>query len=120
MHHRILVADDDSDCLDIICKVLELGGADVMRVTNGGDLLERLEQGEYELVITDVSMPSMTGIEAMRSARRLGCKTPAIVMTARQDALAAEDISALGDDVLFLPKPFHLDDLDAAVAKLLD
>ena len=71
VERRILVADDDLDLLHVVCRALELTGANVVRAKTGSELLERLGEGKYVLVITDVSMPSMTGLEAMRSARGL-------------------------------------------------
>ncbi len=117
---RILVADDDADVLHVVCRALELEGAEVVRAHSGHELLSRLGEGTYALVITDVAMPSMTGIEAVRSARRLGSITPVIVMTALYEPTIVPEIDALGSDVVLLRKPFDLDGLYGAVAKLLD
>jgi len=116
---RILVADDDFQLLSVITRALEQDGADVVRASSGDELIERLAEGPYALVITDISMPWMTGLQAMHSARYLGLSTPVIVMTALKGEEIAQQVAALGDNVLFLRKPFELQELEAAMAKLL-
>jgi CheY-like chemotaxis protein len=109
---RILVADDDLALLDVISEVLEQRGTQVIRARSGAELIESLgEQGPFDLVITDVSMPWMSGLQAMHSARTAGMSTPVIVMTALKDDRLAAQVQLLGHDAILLRKPFTLEKL---------
>ena len=123
MTARILVADDDPDMLDAVEASLGRSGAQVFRAANGAEMVQRVAaEGPFDLVITDISMPWMSGLQVARSARGAGQNTPIIVMTAlrdRQLARFAADLRALGDDVVMLRKPFELGDLEKAVGRFL-
>lgn len=120
VHARILVADDDVDLLEAVAEALEGLGAEVVRARSGDELIEKVgEEGPFDLVVTDVSMPWMTGLQAMHSARTAGLETPIIVMTALRDAAIPRQVGTLGTNALLLRKPFPLADLEAATRQLL-
>lgn len=113
---RILVADDDPELLQLVVNALSLRGFDVVAATTGGELLEGIaEEGPFSLVVTDVAMPWMTGLQVMHSARSAGMSCPVIVMTALRSHRTAAQVAALGVEVQLLYKPFSIEDLDAAV-----
>lgn len=117
---RILVADDDAAVLDTVAAALEQLGAHVVRARSGAELIEQLgEDGPYDLVVTDVAMPWMSGLQAIHSARVAGLAMPVIVMTALKDGRIEAQIRALGHDAVLLRKPFALDDLRVATTTLL-
>jgi CheY-like chemotaxis protein len=117
---RVLVADDDPQLLDAVCDALIGRNAHVVRATSGADLIEQLATaGPFDLVITDVSMPWMSGLQAMRSTRAAGLATSVIVMTALTDPRIPAQVKSLGANAVLLRKPFELDDLETAAAKLL-
>jgi len=117
---RILVADDDPDLLGAVAAALERLGAEVVRAQNGGELIERLaEEGPFTLVVADVSMPWMSGLQVMYSARTAGLGIPVVVMTALKDQHLAEQVQALGPNAVLLRKPFELDELESAVSSLV-
>jgi CheY-like chemotaxis protein len=117
---RILVADDDVALLDVIAEVLEQRGAQVMRARSGAELIESIgDAGPFDLVITDVSMPWMSGLQAMHSARTAGMSTPVIVMTALRDEHLDAQVQLLGHDAVLLRKPFTLNTLCTTAAELL-
>jgi DNA-binding response OmpR family regulator len=116
---RVLVADDDSQLLDTVREVLTRLDADVVRASSGGDLIEQLATaGPFDLVITDIGMPWMSGLQAMRSTRAAGLATPVIVMTALKDPRIPAQVTSLGANVVFLRKPFGLSELTAAASAL--
>jgi len=120
LHARILVADDDVALLDAVADSFEHFGADVTRAQSGAELIERLgEEGPFDLIVTDVSMPWMSGLQAMHSARSAGLSTPVIVMTALKNGKVATQTDTLGAHALLLRKPFALGELQAAAEKLL-
>jgi CheY-like chemotaxis protein len=116
---RALVADDDREILRIVAQTLEQFGADVTCATTGGELLQALSEAQVDVVIADVAMPWMTGLQVMHSARTAGLMTPVVVMTALRDSKVADTAAALGQHAAFLQKPFGIEDLYAALRSVL-
>lgn len=113
---RVLVADDDEDLLLTVTAALEACGLEVMKAENGVQLVEHLiKDGPFDLVVTDLTMPWMTGVTAMDSARHAGLEMPVIVMTAHRNPEIPEQVRSLGGRTTLLHKPFALDALRAAV-----
>ena len=119
-HAHVLVADDDPQLLDAVAEALTTMGADVRRATSGAELIDQLAHaGPFDLVITDVGMPWMSGLQAMHAIRTAGLGTPLIVMTALPDERIPSQVRALGDNAVLLRKPFDLRQLIAAASPLL-
>ena len=117
MKARVLVADDDAASLALVADALERIGCDVTRADDGNELLQALAAGApFDLLVTDISMPWMTGLQVAYSAREAGMTTPVIVMTAL--AIDQSQVDALGHTVL-LRKPFGTKQLEAAALQLL-
>lgn len=118
---RILVADDDLSLLEAVSESLEALGARVIRASSGAELIEQIgEEGPFDLVVTDISMPWMSGLQAMHSARTAGLSTPVIVMTALDAERIASQVRTLGSDAVLLRKPFALDELAGEAKRLLE
>ncbi|HUK33635.1 MAG TPA: response regulator [Vicinamibacterales bacterium] len=117
---RILVADDDPLMLDSVAEALSGMGARVTRAASGAELVDEMAAaGPFDLVVTDVAMPWMSGLTAMRAARTAGLGTAVIVMTGRRDERIPSQVRALGPNAVLLRKPFGLDDLEKVVSTLL-
>ena len=117
---RVLVADDDPILLATVADCLDGWGADVVPVESGLDLVAQIAEGSpFDLIVTDVSMPWMTGLQAVHTVRHVGVGTPVIVMTARADASLAASVRALGGAAALLKKPFSIAALKDAAARLL-
>ncbi len=117
---RVLVADDDPELLDVVAEGLTRLGADVIRARNGAELIDRLaENGPFDLVVTDIAMPWMTGLRAIHAARTAGVGTPVIIMTALRDEGLSARVEALGGNAALLNKPFDLTDLESIAVSLL-
>jgi CheY-like chemotaxis protein len=113
---RALVADDDLEFLDVVSKALEQFGAAVVRASSGGELLEEIAaRAPFDVVITDVTMPWMSGLQVMHSARTAGLSGPILVITGSRDAKTAAQVAALGERVTLLYKPFSIAELRAAL-----
>ena len=116
----VLVADDDSLLLSTIADALTDAGASVTTAGSGAELIEQLaNEGPFDLVITDISMPWMNGLQAMHAIRTAGLGTPLIVMTALPDERIPSQVRALGANAVLLRKPFDLSQLIAAASPLL-
>jgi DNA-binding response OmpR family regulator len=117
---RVLVADDDHELLDAISDGLVRLGADVTCSRNGAELIESLaDKGPFDLVVTDIAMPWMTGVQAIHAARTAGLGTSVIVMTALRDESIPARVQALGKNAALLYKPFALAELEALALSLL-
>lgn len=116
---RILVADDDADLLEVVVEALKETGANVASAKSGAELLKRLgEDASFDLIIADVLMPWMTGLQVASSVRDAGLEVPVILMTGTRDASLAERVDSL-ERTLLLRKPFGHRELKAAVEKML-
>jgi two-component system OmpR family response regulator len=117
---RILVADDDPGILEAVAYALEDLGAEVIRARSGAELIEHLgTHGPFDLVVTDVSMPWMSGLQAMHSVRPAGLPTPVIVITALEADQVAEQVRTLGRNAVLMRKPFPLAELQDTARTLL-
>lgn len=115
---RILVADDDPTSLDLVGRAMERLGCSVYSAEDGGQLLQAIaEYGPFDLIVTDVAMPWMTGLQVVHSARTAGVMTPVIVMTASQ--VTPSEVELLGTNTTLLRKPFRQIDLIRAMQRLL-
>jgi len=119
-HAHVLVADDDPQLLDAVAEGLAHLGAHVACARSGADLIEQLATaGPFDLVVTDIRMPWMSGLQAMHSTRAAGLSTSVIVMTALTDERIPAQVRALGENAVLLRKPFELGELESAASMLL-
>jgi two-component system response regulator MprA len=115
---RILVVDDEPAVQNALSRALTLERYAVAQAADGRQALDQLAAAAYELVILDVSMPHVDGLEVCRRLRDGGDRTPVLMLTAREqvdDRVAGLDAGA--DD--YLVKPFALRELLARVRALL-
>lgn len=97
-------------------------GIEVTRVDSGAELVRRLaspDADRYDLIVTDVSMPWMSGLQVARAAQQAGLQTPTLFITALKDHNIDVQIDALGKNALLLRKPFGLDQLIDAIHSLM-
>lgn len=100
----------------MVSRVLGRLGLEVITASSGAELLENVaEQGPFDLVVTDVAMPWMSGLQVMHSARAAGMRCPVIAITALRDSRTADQVETLGTEVRRLNKPFSVDELEEAV-----
>jgi CheY-like chemotaxis protein len=117
---RVLIADDDPQLLEAVSDAFAQLDAHVVRASSGADLIEQLATaGPFDLVVTDISMPWMSGLQAIRSTRAAGLPTSVIVMTALADPRIPAQVKALGANAILLRKPFELSELESAASMLL-
>jgi len=95
----ILVADDNEDNLQIISRILQSNGFEVIVERNGKDALERARQARPELIVMDVMMPEMSGTEVLTELRESAhtARIPVILLTAmsqNEDVIAGYQIGA--------------------------
>jgi two-component system response regulator MprA len=115
---RVLVVDDDKAVRESLRRSLEFNGYDVALAADGAEALAGIANTAPDVVIMDVMMPRLDGIEATRALRTAGNDLPILVLTAR-DAVGdrVEGLDAGADD--YLTKPFALQELLARLRALL-
>lgn len=115
---RILVVDDEVHLADGIRENLEAEGYRVEVAHDGREGLERVRAGHYDLLVLDVMMPNMDGLELCAQLRAEGRQTPVLFLTVKNDpADRVRGFEAGGDD--YLAKPFHLRELLLRVGAIL-
>ena len=115
---RVLVVDDDRSVRDSLRRSLEFNGYAVAQASDGAEALVAVGVEQPDVVVMDVMMPRLDGIEATRALRAAGHDVPILVLTAR-DAVGdrVEGLDAGADD--YLTKPFALQELLARLRALL-
>ncbi len=114
----VLLADDDESICAVIRQALARKGYAVRQTDNGSELLAWVKKGAGDLVITDVRMPELDGLSALRGIREVRPELPVIVISAQSTFQTAVDADRQGANE-YLPKPFDLHELLASVAALL-
>jgi two-component system cell cycle response regulator CpdR len=115
---KILLAEDDNDMRRFLVKALEQAGYEVMSYDNGLSAYHRLREEPFELLLTDIVMPEMDGIELARRASELDPDIKIMFITGFA-AVALNPDSQAPKDAKVLSKPFHLRDLVNEVHKVL-
>jgi|SoiMethySBSTD1v2_1073268.scaffolds.fasta_scaffold75501_4 EAL domain-containing protein (putative c-di-GMP-specific phosphodiesterase class I)/CheY-like chemotaxis protein len=113
---RVLVVDDEPPILRIVDRVLSARGCVTVCCQDGLDAARRLDASDFEVVISDISMPGMSGIELLRKVREHDLDVPVILMTgapAIGTAVKAVEFGAFR----YLTKPFDLDELGQVVSR---
>ncbi|MBI1349867.1 MAG: response regulator [Actinomycetales bacterium] len=118
MTSTILAVDDEDAIADLICDALSLAGYRTVRAGHGMEALRLLRETPIDLVVLDISMPTMDGFEVLERMRSIGDHRPVIILTARQDRQDVHRGFELGADD-FVRKPFGIEELTMRVAAVL-
>ena len=112
---RILVVDDETPVRDVLTEYFATEGYDVEAAGSGVEALAAVRGGRADLVLLDVRMPGLDGVQVLRRIRELDRRVPVIMVTANEDVGLAKETLKLGA-VDYVAKPFDFDYLDRAVA----
>lgn len=117
MQEHILIVDDEQPITEVLSTVLQNEGFDVDTAVNGRDGLDHAERKHYDLVLLDIMMPVLDGIEMLRRLRQdeRNADVPVILMSAGAQTL--RDIGA--EYSAFLAKPFNLPQLLGTIKDVL-
>lgn len=115
---RILLVEDHVELSRWVARALTESNFDVERAMNGADADALLAAHEYDLLILDLSLAKMDGLEVLKRLRARGSRTPVLIVTARSEVADRVKGLNLGADD-YLAKPFELAELEARVKALL-
>ncbi len=111
---RILIVDDNPFNRELLKGILELEGLFTEEAPNGKEAIRHMKDSAFQLIFMDLLMPGMDGFETIRRIRRMGIKTPIIIVSAmdsKEDRLRC--LEAGGND--FLPKPIEAEKVKALI-----
>jgi CheY-like chemotaxis protein len=115
---RILVVDDEPAVGDAIKMMLKFDGHEVQTASGSKEALSLLEQGKFDLIITDYSMPGMKGDELAAVIKQRLPHQPIIMISAYAEMLKSSGNPLAGVDFM-LSKPFFMAELREAIARVL-
>jgi DNA-binding NtrC family response regulator len=107
---RLLIVDDEEDLRDILAHQLKQLGAEIVLAENGRVALELVKAEKFDAVLSDISMPEMTGLEFLAGVRAFECQTPFVILTGFGDKSKAVEALRLGA-FDFMEKPWDPDQL---------
>ncbi len=111
---RILVADDEPGVLQVVCDILR-SAFEIETAASGSDVLRRYHEGQYDLLILDSGMRSLSGMEVVTRVREDGDRIPIILMTGAAEGVRRVGAFAFTYRIRLLRKPFGVQDLRSAV-----
>ena len=115
---RILITEDEESLRRFVARALRLDGHETFEAGDGAEGLERLDEGSFDLLLSDIRMPVMDGIELAHQASARFPDMKILLMTGyAEQRERADDLAAKIVDVV--PKPFALPDIRKAVAMAL-
>ncbi|HEX5221162.1 MAG TPA: sigma-54 dependent transcriptional regulator [Verrucomicrobiae bacterium] len=113
---RVLIVDDDAGQRSLLSSFLKSQGFDLVTADSGERALEILRGGEFSMMISDVRMPGISGLETLKRAREQNSMLPVLLVTAYADIRDA--VGAMRDGAVnYLAKPIDLDELLVSVRK---
>ncbi|TAE69660.1 MAG: response regulator [Bacteroidetes bacterium] len=119
---KILIAEDSSVIQNIAKKVLGFQGYDIFIAKNGKEVLEKVQNEMFDVILMDINIPHIDGMECAKQIRTLAdvikSKTPIIAVTGNANNYSKEDFEAVGINE-YMPKPINFDILIEYLKKLL-
>lgn len=112
---KILVVDDDQYLLDLLIETLKTIGYDAVGVSNASEALTYLKLSDYRLVITDIRMPGMDGVEFAREVKKEHPRLPVIFIT----GVLGSSVLQLAEAEGYLSKPFRIGQMEELIGNVI-
>jgi signal transduction histidine kinase len=119
MEEQILIVDDEADVLDLCRRILVTKGYKVKTAHNGLEAIELAQQESFDLLLTDIKMPGITGLEIAQALKKSDSDVICVTMTGYSTMDMVLEALKLGIDE-FILKPFTPDELSSTIAKTLE
>ena len=117
-HERILVVDDEENVRVLFSRILQKEGYEVECASSGSEAIEKLAKRSFDLVVTDLKMDGIDGLDVVKKGKTVNRAVPFILISGYGTAQTAGTAAKEGAD-MFLMKPIELTDLKRAVKKAL-
>ena len=106
-NNKILLVEDEKSIGEVLCNILLFFGHEVDFVDNGSDGIKKFQENEFDLVITDLGMPGISGFDVAKEIKQVNCNTPVILITGWGIQLDKKELRERGVD-LVINKPFQM------------
>ena len=114
-----LLVDDEMELVAALAERLAYRGVRADVATSGSEALEKMEQAAYDVVLLDLKLPGMSGVEVLRKIRQAYPQVPVILITGHGAPIDVPDLDT-GEAFDYLPKPVDLEILVATMQKAVD
>ena len=123
MSKKVLVAEDSSVIQNLTKKILQMQSFDIHSVKNGQEVLDVLENEHFDIILMDINMPIMDGMECSRNIRSLSdpvkANIPIVAITGNAKNYSMDEFKEVGIND-YIPKPLNFDTLVGIVKKYTD
>src|SRR5689334_23619176 len=116
---RILIVDDEPSMREMLRIVLRRDGYDVQLADSGREAIDQLRQNNFDLLLSDIKMPDVSGVDVLRAAKEINRDLVAFMMTAYASTSTAVEAMPLGA-VDYFTKPFSMDALRLKIRQHLE
>lgn len=113
MNKKVLIAEDSSVIQNLAKKILQFQNYDITSVKNGQQVIDKLEKEKYDVIVMDINMPVMDGMQCAEQIRKRTddkAQTPIIAISGNAKNYTREDFERVGINE-YLPKPLNFDEL---------
>ena len=113
MGKKVLIAEDSSVIQNLAKKILQFQNYEITAVKNGQQVLDKLNKEDYDVIVMDINMPVMDGMQCAEQIRKRGdekANTPIIAISGNAKNYTKEDFDRVGINE-YLPKPLNFDEL---------
>ena len=118
MAKTILIVDDNPNMSSLLVEMLEVFHYEAIRAVDGQDALSKIEKNDVAMVITDMRMPRMSGLELLQSIKEKKPELPVVLISGYSvDELGSDIVKSKADG--FLNKPFMMADIERLLSNLL-
>jgi|GEM_PF-1203532 len=112
MNTKILIVDDEKDIIDVLRDRLEQEFSEILIASNGSEAVEITDKKRPNIVIMDINMPVMNGLEAKRMIRKNGLRIPIVFLSVRPKDELLDDMD---DNTIFMEKPVNFKELSSVI-----
>jgi two-component system, chemotaxis family, chemotaxis protein CheY len=117
---RILTVDDSASVRQMVSFTLRKAGSEVVEAVDGQDALDKIGKEKFDMIITDLNMPNLDGIQLIAAVRKMpGCSFVPILMLTTESQAEKKDAGRKAGATGWIVKPFNADQLIAVVRKLV-
>lgn len=115
---KFLLVDDDLMMLEVLKELLSETGAYIDTSENGQEGFQKFSQNDYDLIISDIQMPKLNGVEFLKKVRQINLSSPKFILLTGFSSYSRDEVTKLGADCL-INKPFEFDDFVGEVKNLV-